>query len=334
DDGHPAIWTFGQIPLFRAAVPLRFFWFEEGLHVTAADPKYKDLLGARVTAFDGRPTEDVLKALDPYINRDRGNPMTAKTGLPYRVRVPALLHAAGLAKSRDRVTLSVRDLSGTARDVTVSADTREPDIWNTLPAPPSWVTFASTLDQPPLYLRHMDRPQWFEYLPAHRTVYFQFNKVLNENKEPLARFTERLTKFIDEHDVDKLVIDLRWNNGGNTFLVHPLLLALVGNKKVNQRGKLYVIIGRRTYSAAQNTATYFERDTNAIFVGEPTGSSPNFVGEEDPVTLPYSKLLANVSHLYWQGSWPQDQRIWLAPQIYIAPTFADFPARPDAALAA
>jgi hypothetical protein len=35
------------------------------------------------------------------------------------------------------------------------------------------------------------------------------------------------------------------------------------------------------------------------------------VGEEAPLTLPYSKVMANVSHLFWQSSWPQEQRIWL-----------------------
>jgi hypothetical protein len=334
EDGHSAVWTFGGHPLFRAALPLRFFWFEEGLFVTAADPRYKDLLGARVLRIDGRPAEEVLEATAPYINRDRGNPIKTRLSAPYVIRNPALLHAAGLARAPGRVTLSVRDPAGAERDAEVAADAKEPDIWNKLPAPPSWVTFASTLADPPLYVRHMDRAQWFEYLPEHKAVYFQFNKVLNGPKEPLAHFAERLLRFIDEHDVEKLVIDMRWNNGGNTALAHPLLVGLIANRKVNQRGKFFVLIGRRTYSAAQNTATYFERYTNATFVGEPTGSSPNFVGEEVPVTLPYSKVLANVSDLFWQSSWPHDQRVWLAPQVYVPPTFADFRAGRDAALVA
>jgi hypothetical protein len=180
----------------------------------------------------------------------------------------------------------------------------------------------------------MDKNYWFEYLSDRKTVYFQFNRVLDAEKESLAQFTDRLFRFIGEKDVERLVIDMRWNNGGNTFLSHPLLLALISNRKINQRGKLFVIIGRRSYSAAQNTVTYIERYTNATFVGEPTGSSPNFVGEEFPVTLPYSKIIANVSHLFWQSSVPLDQRIWLAPHIYTPPTFADFRVRRDSALEA
>jgi len=334
EDGHTAVWPVGDHPLFRAGLPLRMFWFEEGLFVTAADPRHKDLLGAQVLKLDGRPIDEVFEALDPYVNRDRGNAIKPKVSLPYMVRALGLLHAAGLTKSADRVTLAVRDLSGQARDVVVEADTKEPEIWNKLPAPASWVTFASTLKDPPRYVRHMDKAQWFEYLPEQKAVYFQFNKVLNGKEETLAQFTERLLKFLDENDVEKLVIDMRWNNGGNTFLGHPLLLGLIANKKVNQRGRLFVLIGRRTYSAAQNMATYFERYTNATFVGEPTGSSPNAIGEEAPVTLPYSKVMANVSHLFWQGTWPQDQRKWLAPQIYVPPTWADFRAGRDRALEA
>jgi hypothetical protein len=87
----------------------------------------------------------------------------------------------------------------------------------------------------------------------------QFDGVRNDPGETLAAFSERLNGFIESNDVDRPVMDLRWNNGGNMGLVQPLLLSIISNKKVNQRGRLFVILGRRTFSAAQNTATYFER---------------------------------------------------------------------------
>jgi hypothetical protein len=81
----------------------------------------------------------------------------------------------------------------------------------------------------------------------------------------------------------------------------------------------YWFIGRRTFSAAQNTATAIERETNAIFVGEPTGSRPNFIGETIPFQLPYGKTLVNVADLCWQTSWPMDHRPWIAPELYAPP---------------
>ena len=81
-------------------------------------------------------------------------------------------------------------------------------------------------------------------------------------------------------------------------------------------------------------ATLIDRHTEAIFVGEPTGSSPTFVGESVEFLLPYSKLLANVSDLLWQTGWPMDCRRWIAPAIYTPPTFADFRRNRDPAMEA
>src|SRR5829696_149734 len=65
-DGHAYIELPARHEL-RAALPLLFFLFEEGLHVVAAEPDHRHLLGARVTRIDGRPSEDVLAALDPVL---------------------------------------------------------------------------------------------------------------------------------------------------------------------------------------------------------------------------------------------------------------------------
>jgi hypothetical protein len=157
--------------------------------------------------------------------------------------------------------------------------------------------------------------------------------VRDEPTESLAQFTDRLFRFIDDHEVEKLIVDIRWNGGGNTFLEMPLFHRLLGSK-INQRGALFVIIGRGTFSAAQNLANLIDRHTEAIFVGEPTGSSPSFIGETVFFTLPWSKTEANVSDLLWQEAWAMDYRTWLAPTLYTPPTFAAFRANRDPALEA
>jgi hypothetical protein len=139
-------------------------------------------------------------------------------------------------------------------------------------------------------------------------------------------------RFVEDNRVERLVIDLRWNNGGNAQLLTPLIAELLRSERINRRGHLVVLIGPRTFSAAQSAAAMIERYTAAIFVGEPTGSSPNFVGEEDEFTLPYSRLVVNVSHLEHQNSVPQDRRSWIAPLIYAPLTFADYRAKRDPAL--
>lgn len=304
-----------------------------GLFIVAADPKHKDLLGSQVVKFGSKTVNEIVETIRGVSSED--NKLWVRQIAPYRMRHLPLLHAAGAIPHPDKVEMVLRGLDGKDRTVVIATDKTQPNIWNVKPNPPTWVNFPQTVGTPiPLYLKDAATPYWFEYLPESKTVYFQFNSVRNDQKESLAAFSERLFRFINEKEVEKLVVDMRWNNGGNTGLLPPLLQGVIKNDKINKRGKLFVIIGRRTYSAAQNAATYFDRDTNAIFVGEPTGSSPNFVGEEDPFVLPYSKLLANVSHLYWQSSYPQDQRTWVAPDLYAPPTFEAYRRNGDTALEA
>jgi C-terminal processing protease CtpA/Prc len=132
--------------------------------------------------------------------------------------------------------------------------------------------------------------------------------------------------------VRKLVLDLRQNNGGNTFLNEPLLLALLRAKGLDDRGRFFVLIGRRTFSAGLNVAAYLERHLHPIFVGEPTGGKPNSVGDEVPFTLPYSSAIVNVGDSYWESSWPQDRRSWIAPEIFVPPAFEAYRSGRDPAM--
>jgi tetratricopeptide (TPR) repeat protein len=332
-DGHSGL-NRGATADWALSLPLQFQPFPEGVFITAADPAYRALVGAQVIAFGGRPVEDAVRVLDESVSRDNesGFPRLAAVS---RLRYTALLNAAGILPERDGATLRVRGLDGVERSVRVAADTAQPDIWNQKPAPPGWVTLGQVLPGPdPLYLRDPGRNYWFEHLPARRTVYFAFNTVRDQGDETLAAFAQRLARFIEERRVDRLVIDMRWNNGGNAQLMTPLIAALLRSERINRRGRLVVLIGPRTFSAAQSGATMIERYTNAVFVGEPTGSSPNFVGEEDPFTLPYSRLVVNVSHLTHQNAIPQDRRTWIAPLIYAPVRFADYRAERDPGLEA
>jgi hypothetical protein len=329
-DGHTGIERPPAQLEYLLALPLQFYLFKEGLFIIAADPQYKELLGAQVKRFGDRSVDEVMHALDQVISRD--NEMWPVQVAPYRMRSAPLLNALALTADPRKVALTI-EVDGHARSVTVEADASHPDIWNEVPT--TWLTAAQASGKPlPLYLKNTTSNYWFEYQPDSKLLYFQFNAVVNDGKESLIQFSDRLFQFINSHDVSKLVIDLRWNNGGNTGLIPPLLNRVIRSDKVDERGKLFVIIGRRTFSAAQNAATYFERYTNATFVGEPTGSSPNFVGEEMPFILPYTKIVANVSDLSWKTGWPQDYRTWIAPQLYTPPTFAMYRAGRDPAMEA
>jgi tetratricopeptide (TPR) repeat protein len=200
---------------------------------------------------------------------------------------------------------------------------------------PGWVDARDAATQPtPLWLKDPENLYWFEYMEDSRTVYVQYNGVANkENGESIADFSKRLFAFVEGHPVDRLILDLRNNGGGNNFLNKPLLLGLI-KSKVDERGTFFTIIGRRTFSAAQNFVNELEKYTNTIFVGEPTAENVNFYGDTTRIELPNSKLVVHASTLWWQNMDPRDKRQWTGPQVAAELTSEDYRTNNDPAMKA
>ena len=134
-------------------------------------------------------------------------------------------------------------------------------------------------------------------------------------------------------DVERVVIDLRHNSGGDNTTLAPLELAL-RDPAIDRPGKLYAIIGRVTFSAAANFATDLEGATSVTFAGEDMGGSPNLFGDTRPVTLPDSGQILRMAARYWERSTPDDMRITIEPEIRAELTADDYFAGRDPVLEA
>ena len=327
-DGHTG--TFPDlISTWQKATPLQFGIFKEGLFVISADPKYADLVGTQVLRIGAHTPDQVIQAVGPIISKDNEQGVTRS--VTNFMRYPQVLNGLGLQPESDRIELTVRGVDNKTRTAWVTAVEIDSDF-NRIFGHPKWANaYEKTPGPMPLYLKDRRTNYWFEHLPNNKAVYFQFNLVVNGSTEPLNVFLEGLFKFVEEHEIEKLIIDMRWNNGGNALMLMPLINGLV-RSKVNRTGHLFVIVGRYTYSAAIPAAAWIERHTNAIFVGEPTPSGPNVIAESNIVTLPYSRVRVSISDIYWQGSWPIDRRTWIAPLYLVPPSFEAYKAKRDPAL--
>ena len=105
-------------------------------------------------------------------------------------------------------------------------------------------------DARPRYLRHRDRNYWFEYLPAEQVMYFQFNSSLNGGDETIPQIGERLIKELEEKPVKALVVDMRFNGGGNLDIGESTMEKLRAHPKLQGKNKLFVITSANTFSAA------------------------------------------------------------------------------------
>jgi tetratricopeptide (TPR) repeat protein len=336
-DGHTSIaGLLWDSKIGFRSYPLTLYFFKDGLFVITADREHAAAVGARVLRIGNKSADEVYDAVKGLVSHDANNEFGLKADAPFAMVMPEVLQALGIVEDMDKAQF-VLEKNGKQMTVEVKPVVRVSgpinNTWDFV-KPAGWADARDAATAPvPLWLKNVKDLFWYEYLADSKTVYVQFNGVADKPEETFAAFTKRLFEFVDKNPVERFVLDLRWNGGGNNYLNKPLVVGLI-KSKVDAPGKLFTIISRHTFSAAQNLVNELEKYTNTIFVGEPTGENVNFYGDAARIELPNSGLVVRASTLWWQNLDPRDRRQWTGPHIAAELTSTDYLTNNDPAMRA
>jgi hypothetical protein len=89
------------------------------------------------------------------------------------------------------------------------------------------------------------------------------------------------------------------------------------------RGRLYVLVGVYTFSAAADFAAMIKDFNVGFLVGEETGGLATSYGDSFPITLPHSKLRGKVSYKYFVRPNGKDTGRGVLPDVRVTRTPAD-----------
>ncbi|MHA7057422.1 hypothetical protein ACWGOQ_0009415 [Aquimarina sp. M1] len=331
--GHTHV-SFHQKPFRFSQFPFNLYAYNDGIYIEGTHKDYSEVLGAKVIAIEGKPISEVLQAIEPTVEVE--NPQYFKAYGINNIRYPEVLHAQKITKTlRDKVTLTLEKNGNVFTESFTALENGE-----RVPTHRGYVhqnkTWLSARDQSttPLYLQQLDKVYFSEYLAKEKAMYVRHSRIKDEAEESTKEFYTRVFKEIETKDAEKLVIDLRLNGGGNNYLNKDIIKGLIKAEKINKIGKLFVILGKRTFSACQNLVNEIDNYTNVIFVGEPTAENINFWGDNRPVTLPNSSLRISLSYLWWQDKPALENAAWMAPSIPVTMSFEEYATNQDPVLAA
>jgi len=301
-DGHTAV----HLPKSFKRYPVIFNWFGDDLYVIATSPAYRNALGTRLSKIDDFTVEEINKKLASVISQDENKWYTMSTA-PAFLMIPEILVTLGIVKDYDHASFVFLD--STNREIQLDLIPRVASPNN------PWVPAGKIQ---PLFRQNMNDPFWFTYLEDINAVYVNFKKYDNLNRD-----ADKLFDFIEQKKATRLIVDLRFNGGGDFKKGRRLLISKIKeNKQINQQGNLFVITGRRTFSAAMVNSIDFKKETNAIIVGEPPGEKPNSYSENDEMKLPNSKLVISYSTRYYKFL-DEDVEAF-QPDVRIDPNWNDY----------
>lgn len=310
-DGHTGV----HLPRAFRLYPFGLYWFGHELRVTAAPKEYQSSLGTRVVKI-GRLGIDQVQAriLSCFPTAENENQWYVMNTSPAFIVRPEVLHALGVVPDLGRASFTFEDDQGQQFALDVIPVVRDAGLNSRL--------LRAAVSEPLTRQKQGER-FWFTYLPDSQTVYVSFRGYgsLGEN-------ARKLFQFIDSNPTKRLVIDMRQNDGGDFFEGRKhLIRPLKQRPAMNQKGRLFVIIGRRTFSAAMVNAIDFRKETNALLVGEPAGERPNSYSENDEMTLPNSRLVVSYSTRYYK--FLDEDVPAVMPDTRIDPNWADYKAGRD-----
>jgi hypothetical protein len=310
-------------------IPLQLYRFEEGVYAIGALERHRAILGKKITAINHIPLEVIADSMATLVPADQTEYL--RDEFPGMVTWNQLLNHFGFAMA-NRCTLEFEEEKGTFGILNLSLPEEDDRIVEVEPVstPVAWE----------------DRKSYFRdhYFPQERLYYIQYNKCWSREVEEthgsgasalfmpsFKEFEKKVLQTLRKNPVDKLVFDLRFNDGGEPDQGSQFIEKLA-RVKMKGAGRFYLVIGRRTRGAALQNAVEFMARTNPLVVGEPSGGRPNHFGGVRRFVLPETNLIVNYSTRYIslvEGDPPS-----LLPDLSTPLTFKQYAAGIDPALEA
>jgi hypothetical protein len=305
--------------------PVRLYQFADGMYVVDAEDR--SLVRSRVVAIEGTPVERVLQLVKPLTPHDNASNLLGLA--PHFLLTAEVLDGLGVTDGAESAAFTFERPDGQRVDVELTAIPGP--LYATAFADPHHGHNPSSLPHAarPLYLSGSAKPMWARKVASGRAVYVGYNSVV----APSAGFVRSLERLVRGPAVRRVVVDVRLNGGGDNTTYGPLI-TLFDSPAVDRPRKLYVLIGRATFSAAANFAAELDRDTRATFVGEPTGGGVETYGDTFPVLLPTVGWYIYIAARYHERMRSaKDKRLAIAPDVRVDVTSKQYFAGVDPVLA-
>ncbi len=337
-DGHTSFYAGNQKKKWFGFYAIKFWSFSDGIYVIGADLEHKDLIGKRLVAIDKTSVEDAINLVSTTISAD--NPMEYQYTVPYDLNRAELLHVLKISESSKEATFKFEDGSSSTFKSIGLKPFRNAEWYSAHPLykgerPPSMrleFLFATPLTLPHLKER---KYYWYAHLPDENAIYFQYNVCWDQKDRPtFAAVTEEMFKFMDENPVERLIIDVRQNTGGEPAIAQPLIDELSKRKEFTEEGRLFVLTGRRTFSAALTNAAHLRSKVNARVVGESPRGKPNNPSEGRDIDLKKTKIWLTVSTQFVERDNALGDADYLPVEIEVPVSFEEYQSGIDRVLEA
>lgn len=302
DNGHSNASVSSMVRRFPH-LPIRTTFFGDELRVLRATAADQDLLGARVTHINGVEIEMIAARFRDALG---GTDASFRIVAPLLLETPAYLNAIGISGSELTISFAMNDAATIERTLApVDVNIEKWSIPGDLPLPwkrDSESLLALTPAAAPLYLQREESGYWREDIPDLDAVYLNLRTNIDHDAGPSLRaFATETVEALRSHTSPPraVIVDLRFNHGGDYSLTHGLMVSL--GDIVGPNGRVYFLTSGNTFSAAIVSIAFAKQAApdRTVIVGEEIGDRLQFWAEGWRYGLPNSGFGARYATAYY-----------------------------------
>ena len=292
NDSHTSL-EAGDIYSYFMYYPLQLNYVGDKVYVVSGLSDYKDYMGKEVTAINGVNIKVIEEKVSLVVPHD--NTVYLKLWLNNQLNNTSFLSFIDVADSdKAPVTLTFSDGKNVSLSPTLSQEIDRDEIISVFSSYSPYIYQG--------YYRAMEI--------RDDVLLISYNTCSDNPSYPMKNFTSDLKKVLSKKKYSKIIVDLRYNGGGNSAVLNSVIKLL---KK--EKCSKYALIGENTFSSAILNALSLKDDADFTLVGTPTGGSINHYGELKSFTLPETGWEVYYSSKYFKLSKKYEGSI--IPDVYI-----------------
>ncbi len=302
-DGHTSFFPVGDQNLVSYPLyPLIFSQFDEGVFTISVPSRISQISGLKLISIDNIPVTKIREKLSPFIPRDNDAELTYT--FPDFLSNAYLLYYAGITKNPEKADFCFES-NGRLNVLTIEA------VQDSVFGDQEWFSARESLRKVGpsihptfLFLNNFTvsnaqkrETYWAKVIPEKRTVFFQYLNCFDQKGRPsfLDYVRDSVFKILEQNKGYKLVIDMRYNSGGEPMTAAPLIVGIMERPELFAKQKPIVLVGTRTYSAAATNVMELKRFCHAILIGQYSRARPNSPSEGRAFPLTNSKIEISIS---------------------------------------
>lgn len=316
--------------------PISFqpFYSDEGMefYTVYLPAEHEEFLFTRLEAVNDIPVEEIIQRIKPYLSYENEQWAVGNIFGTYNAE-----HITW--KNTLQITGIMDENADTAvfRLVTDSGETGALELEAYTGAQLQGIDLAGMTPDyayPLMYSDWQTINYWYQPLPEEDAVYVRINRFQEDPYYTFLEMGNDILKDVSEAGgVGKLIVDLRDNPGGYTFLGYNAFINVLKRVDVET---VYVLIDGSTFSNGVVMAGSIKRLLpDAVLVGTPAGQPPNFFGGmyDGDYVMPNCGVECRIPTVYhitledYEGD-------ALMPDITVYPTIEDYISSVDTILEA